>query len=73
MQVLICVSIGSIDSQIVVTSNGVIICGSRVESERWYAFCVFLVLEGVDLLRVSHIQHPKTCSKPCRQTSELSQ
>ena len=37
------------------------------------AFCAFLVLEGVALLRVSHIQHPKTCSKPCRQTSELSQ
>ena len=37
------------------------------------AFYVFLVLEGVDLLRVSRTQHPKTCSKPCRQTPELSQ
>ena len=41
----------------------------RVSSE----FCVFQVLEGVVPLRGSHIQHPKTCSKPCRRTSGLSQ
>ena len=36
------------------------------------AFCVFLVLKGVvDLPRGSHIQRPKTCSKPCRQIPAL--
>ena len=34
---------------------------------------MFPVLEGVVPLRGSHIQHPRTCNKPCMQTSGLSQ